>query len=401
MASELQTVAHRRCDLWLEGICDELNVWLDGDEPFRAEDFGDLCEWILSGRIIYIWAYDYEVIAKHVAWEFRRTQPVDGLGFIRNALRSALERGFGKHAPAEELMKALKAERERLTNLDGYNEGLRSSESTGSAIHITVAEEARNLKVEESKRKVEAIDTLLYLYDDTATAAAPEEQARGDRSIMDEGRQRSTMIRGPFQMVIKERSHYHDDSNVMDEIRAVRRALDSTDIRAQDFAASMGISRGHLSNRLRILKLPQGLQDCVGYGKLAWTTARELLAFVGRDCDHSEELWEIERQIWAYSGAMPISVLRECMVAARERHNTRWRRISARSEDWMSGEEEMLFDVEHFKRDHKRLIHRLPVDASLGARNGPYTCAVDEFDRLQEEGRGALQRRFDEGGQRN
>ena len=180
-----------------------------------------------------------------------------------------------------------------------------------------------------------------------------------------------------------------EDVNVMDEIRAVRRALDGTNVSAHDLAVSLGISDAQLSNRLRLLKLPEGLQDCVGAGKLAWTTARELLVFVGTDCDHSNELAFVERKVQDYDRSMPLSTLQQYMASARARWWSEWRRLTGRFEYWMD-DEEPLFDVEEFKRAHKYWIHSLPMDSHRDSGNRLYTCAVEEFDRLQAEGERAI-----------
>ena len=181
-----------------------------------------------------------------------------------------------------------------------------------------------------------------------------------------------------------------EDVNVMDEIRAVRRALDGTNVSAHDLAVSLGISDQQISNRLRLLRLPEGLQDCVGAGKLAWTTARELLAFVGADCDHYKELAFVERQVQDYAGAMPISTLQQHMASARTRWPEKWRRLTGQFEHWMDDYDEPLFDVEEFKRDHKYWIHTLPLHSHQNSGNRIFTCAVEEFDRLQAEGKRAI-----------
>ena len=64
-----------------------------------------------------------------------------------------------------------------------------------------------------------------------------------------------------------------EDVNIMDEIRAVRRALDGTDASAKELATSLGISAGQLSNRLRLLKLPEGIQECIAERK-GWCRGR-------------------------------------------------------------------------------------------------------------------------------
>ena len=177
-----------------------------------------------------------------------------------------------------------------------------------------------------------------------------------------------------------------EDVNVMDEIRAVRRALDSINVKHQELAISLGISEPQLSNRLRILKLPEGLQDCVAASKLRWTTARELLSFVGTECDHSKELAFIERKVQDNEGAMPFRMLQQLMAAAREDNKNEWRRLTGPFEYWMT-DEDPLFDVEEFTNDYKPRTHTLPADSSQNSGTRLYTCAVDEFDRLQEDGR--------------
>lgn len=182
-----------------------------------------------------------------------------------------------------------------------------------------------------------------------------------------------------------------EDVNVMDEIRAVRRALDGTNASAQDLAVSLGISAQQLSNRLRLLKLPEGLQNCVGSGKLAWTTARELLSFVRPHCDHSQELEFVERNVTDCVGSVSLSTLQDWMASAHTRrsHREKWRRLTGTFERWM-GDEEPLFDVAEFKRQHKNSVHSLPMGSYQNSGNKLFTCNVDEFDRLQVEAKRAV-----------
>ena len=95
--TEHQTVADQERERWLEALCMEINLSLDLEPPLAPDDID-----LVSVRKLPVWAYDHEVIAKHIVWEVIRVQPDDRLRFILNTLHSAITRGFGKRAPSNQ-----------------------------------------------------------------------------------------------------------------------------------------------------------------------------------------------------------------------------------------------------------------------------------------------------------
>jgi ParB family chromosome partitioning protein len=72
-----------------------------------------------------------------------------------------------------------------------------------------------------------------------------------------------------------------DDLNPIDEARAYRRLADEFTLTQDAIAASVGKDRATVANTLRLLKLPDDVQDLVAAGELSMGHARALLALPG------------------------------------------------------------------------------------------------------------------------
>ena len=80
-----------------------------------------------------------------------------------------------------------------------------------------------------------------------------------------------------------------EDVDLIEETRAMARAIEEIDELTQnDLAELLKTSPGQVSNRLRLLKLPDSVLELVSGDKLAWTSARELLSLVGDDHTHED-----------------------------------------------------------------------------------------------------------------
>jgi ParB family chromosome partitioning protein len=76
-----------------------------------------------------------------------------------------------------------------------------------------------------------------------------------------------------------------DDLNPIDEAKAYRRLADEFTLTQDAIASAVGKDRATVANTIRLLKLPQDVQDLVGAGVLSMGHARALLALPG---EHSQ-----------------------------------------------------------------------------------------------------------------
>ena len=70
------------------------------------------------------------------------------------------------------------------------------------------------------------------------------------------------------------------DLNAIEEARGYQQLIDAFDHTQEELAQIIGKSRSHLANMLRLLKLPEGVQDMIQEGQLSAGHAR---ALIGRD----------------------------------------------------------------------------------------------------------------------
>ena len=74
-----------------------------------------------------------------------------------------------------------------------------------------------------------------------------------------------------------------DDLNAIDEAKAYRRLADEFTLTQDAIASAVGKDRATVANTLRLLKLPQDVQDLVAAGALSMGHARALLALPGEN----------------------------------------------------------------------------------------------------------------------
>ena len=87
--------------------------------------------------------------------------------------------------------------------------------------------------------------------------------------------------------------------NPIEEAAAYRQLGEQAGWTQDDVAKHVGKGRAHVANTLRLLKLPQSIQDDVSHGKLTAGHARAILA-----CDTEEEMMSLREQI--LSGSLTV-----------------------------------------------------------------------------------------------
>lgn len=69
-----------------------------------------------------------------------------------------------------------------------------------------------------------------------------------------------------------------EDLNPMEEARAYRRLIDSAGLSQEDLASRLGISRSAVANTVRLLNLPEPVQEAIAHRRLSAGHARTLLS---------------------------------------------------------------------------------------------------------------------------
>ena len=188
-----------------------------------------------------------------------------------------------------------------------------------------------------------------------------------------------------------------------EETRAMRTAIDTAGVTQRQLATMMGISENEVSNRLRVLRLPDGFIDLIDDGNLSYALARDhLLQYTGRTHTHDIELQQILRflderknsdgkrrftkptldfakqTVWSDISAQQLTRWR--LVAPDDNRTTII--IDRKTNE---GEFKPTFDIEAFKSEIGReFIHRLPD--SYGDK-AEFTCKADLWDEWQDAAR--------------
>ncbi|MFP4301916.1 MAG: ParB/RepB/Spo0J family partition protein [Spirochaetaceae bacterium] len=81
-----------------------------------------------------------------------------------------------------------------------------------------------------------------------------------------------------------------EDLNPMEEARAYRRLMDSAGLSQEDLSQRLGISRSAVANTVRLLNLPDSVQEAIYHRQLSAGHARSLLAL--KDATAQEKLLE-------------------------------------------------------------------------------------------------------------
>ena len=178
-----------------------------------------------------------------------------------------------------------------------------------------------------------------------------------------------------------------EDVDPIEETRAMARAIEEIEELTQAHLAELlGVSSGQVSNRLRLLRLPDSVLQTVTSGRMAWTTARELLALVGDDHVHEEEIAIVIDNLPSYKDRVTGHDVRTAIAEVASKKPARWRPLED-LDSWFSnfavGKNPPLFDVEAFKELHAAQVHRLPKHRGSGYF--VWTCAGKDWQVAQRE----------------
>ena len=170
-----------------------------------------------------------------------------------------------------------------------------------------------------------------------------------------------------------------EDVDPVEEARAMARALEQVDELTQaDLAATVQTSPSNLSNRLRLLRLPPDALRLVSEGRMAWTTARELLRLENKHHGHDDKIAEA-LELLPKEGPISGPVMQDRIIDALNN----WRPLS-RPETWLPHRvwnARAEFDVEAWAREWGDTIHKLAVDG----KTYRLTCATKMWNRAQKQ----------------
>ena len=183
-----------------------------------------------------------------------------------------------------------------------------------------------------------------------------------------------------------------EDVDLIEETRAMARAIEEIEELTQnDLAQLLKTSPGQVSNRLRLLKLPDSVLELVSAGRLAWTSARELLCMVGDDHTHEDEIEAVLKALPSYKDTWTGQDMRDAIPDVCAKKPARWRPLEE-LDSWYAymavGKNPPLFDVDAFKESQAGQIHRLPK--RKGSGYFVWTCAGKEWQTAQREAKAEL-----------
>src|SRR3546814_664800 len=89
------------------------------------------------------------------------------------------------------------------------------------------------------------------------------------------------------------------DLTPLEEAEGYRRLIDDFQHTQEDLARTLGKSRSHIANTLRLLALPEGVKLLLGEGKLTAGHARTLIGCDNRSDEHTSELQSLKRISYA------------------------------------------------------------------------------------------------------
>ena len=164
----------------------------------------------------------------------------------------------------------------------------------------------------------------------------------------------------------------------LDSLRVAERAMKTYPTLTQaKVAKAMGITQGTLSNRLRVLTLPNIALELIRNERMGWTAARELLALMG-DCPHEVMIRGMLQEMQEDGLAMSITNIRGNIVGMAADYG--WRPLDGVTS---LGGRKCLIDHEAYIASYPQHVHRLP----LPGRSGQFaaTCAPLAWDRWHEE----------------
>ncbi len=176
-----------------------------------------------------------------------------------------------------------------------------------------------------------------------------------------------------------------EDVDLIEETRAMAQALhEIEDLTQADLAVTLKTSQAQVSNRIRLLRLPNSVLQLVSEGRMAWTTARELLCLVGDDHIHEEEIEIVlKHAVWNEDMVVTGPRVRREIIEACMRKPDRWRMFSG-VDSYSVATEPPLFDMEQFKEMHESSLHRIPSPDG-GPGQILVTCAGKEWRASQKQ----------------
>ncbi|MCE2494593.1 MAG: ParB/RepB/Spo0J family partition protein, partial [Alphaproteobacteria bacterium] len=179
-----------------------------------------------------------------------------------------------------------------------------------------------------------------------------------------------------------------EDVDPIEETRAIARAVEvMEDLTQADLAERLRTSPQQLSNRIRLLRLPDQTLELVSNGRMSWTAARDLICLVGEDHTHETELDNLIKRVGQWRHNLPARELRRYLGPTCASKPTRWRPLTDLSGvvqyAGMAVSQPPLFDVEAFKAAHPKQVHNLPDPTGTGYH--AWTCAGSEWNAAQRE----------------
>ena len=182
-------------------------------------------------------------------------------------------------------------------------------------------------------------------------------------------------------------------------VRAHKKAIDETNLTAQDLATRIGIDRSTLANNLRVLNLPDFVLEHVESGDLKLNVARAFLVLQTATHAHLEDMREVIRRIVnveRYGGGVPDwrrSHVRK-LISERVSYNEQdWRPLGPKTgSSTGGGHREAGFDVDAFEFEFRDSLHTIPADDGHVENHRPterydkgrvWTCEVKEWSRRQ------------------
>ena len=175
------------------------------------------------------------------------------------------------------------------------------------------------------------------------------------------------------------------DLSEIEVVRAHKRAIDETDLTITELADKLDMSRGGLSNNLRVLELPDVVLEHVETGALGISVAREFLMLQNMDHAHVDDMKSIVHQITSpYRQGPPDwrrTNVRQLVRNAVAYNETDYRPLGPLSGGEQGGAaRQATFDVEAFAKEHPAQLHNIPLEHA-GSRL--WTCAVKDWTRTQ------------------
>ena len=191
-------------------------------------------------------------------------------------------------------------------------------------------------------------------------------------------------------------------------VRAHRRAIDETDLTIMALAKKVGIDRSTLSNRLRVLELPELVLRRVESDDMRIGVAIEFLVLQHAGHVHLEDVQQVVRTISSVFGrhGAPDWSRRHVRHRIYERvayNEKEWRPLGPKTKHTVGeANKEAMFDIEAFKGNFPDNLHTIPDVSDIQTVNWEtrvicdtsrlWTCQVKEWSRWQSRATRAANR---------